>query len=850
MRRSLLFILVLLAGRPGLALASRASVLPAPLLDYNAHAMTDSCLADCSGLLEAPAGKRGFVVARDGHLWFEEGSRARFFGVNVAKEAVCQPPAVIDRAVEVFAHAGINLVRLHHVDDRYGVLGTGGRLLPERLASLDYWIAQLKERGIYVYLDLLDYRTFTEAEGVPNASRLGRGAKPYAFFDQRLIELQKQYARALLVDHVNPHTGLPYGRDPAVAMVELCDENGLFTRLDWRLLEEPYRSQLRTLWNEWLANRYGSTANLARSWTNYLGQCALGPSESLERRTVGLPRMALGNAPNLDYRQAFNAAARRNDGARFAYHLHRAYFAQMRDYLRSLGVRAPLTATGAMDQPPDLKAVADELDATALNFYWDHPAFGPAAEWRSAGYFSGANPCQGMPPSAFAPVVSAGRIWGKPLVVREWGYCYPNPYRGAGMIEAAAYGALLDVDVMLLFTYQAGDGDRALSYFDVRADPARWGLLSAGAAIFLGGGVTPAQPTLALALGEVDLFNYYSYAHPAWRLAWVAPVGMTFPDQEGAPALPFTVASGRSGATRYLGTNTLMYWNQRNTDSAYRVLDATPERRSGYALAAGPTLTADFLFDGIGYQRGTRCRLVAWPCFRPADLAAHGCRPIGVAGEAALGCYHPGRHNYVFHNLNDRGVLGMALDALAAQGIGEGHLAVDSQCFTAITGEISRDGERGLLKVTAPAVRALAGNLPSTPVALGPGVSISGCPRRGVLVLLALDGQPAAASRSLLVIWSDDAANRGQALRPAGPKSPKELVLAAAGSRPVTTMGRRLAAPLRVQVGGKPVLAAYLQGGAWQVLLDGQEARVWCDTPGATIATPGRRQVMVTGRAP
>ena len=37
-----------------------------------------------SHLLDAPAGKHGFVQARDGHLVFEDGQRVRFLGFNIA----------------------------------------------------------------------------------------------------------------------------------------------------------------------------------------------------------------------------------------------------------------------------------------------------------------------------------------------------------------------------------------------------------------------------------------------------------------------------------------------------------------------------------------------------------------------------------------------------------------------------------------------------------------------------------------------------------------------------------------------------------------------------------------------
>lgn len=41
-------------------------------------------ILDYSHLLDAPAGKHGFVETRNGHLYFEDGKRARFLGFNVA----------------------------------------------------------------------------------------------------------------------------------------------------------------------------------------------------------------------------------------------------------------------------------------------------------------------------------------------------------------------------------------------------------------------------------------------------------------------------------------------------------------------------------------------------------------------------------------------------------------------------------------------------------------------------------------------------------------------------------------------------------------------------------------------
>jgi len=38
---------------------------------------------DFSFLLDAPAGKHGFVTVNDGHFYFKDGIRTRFWGLNI-----------------------------------------------------------------------------------------------------------------------------------------------------------------------------------------------------------------------------------------------------------------------------------------------------------------------------------------------------------------------------------------------------------------------------------------------------------------------------------------------------------------------------------------------------------------------------------------------------------------------------------------------------------------------------------------------------------------------------------------------------------------------------------------------
>jgi len=125
---------------------------------------------------------------------------------------------------------------------------------PEALDRLDYLTPQLIHRGVYIYLCTLNYRPFNAADGLP--PEIEQLASPYqgrhvvGFFDPKQIELQKEFACNLLV-HRNAYTGKTYAEDPAVAMAEINNENGLLHgwlagTLDQ--LPDVFQNELRGQW--------------------------------------------------------------------------------------------------------------------------------------------------------------------------------------------------------------------------------------------------------------------------------------------------------------------------------------------------------------------------------------------------------------------------------------------------------------------------------------------------------------------------------------------------------------------------------------------------------------------------
>ena len=824
-----------------------------PILDPNRARFPRSSLHDFSDLLPAPGAQKGFLSSRNGHFYWGDGTRARFWGINVANTSLQVPDAEIDGMIANFRAAGFNLVRLHHFDERDGIIDLNApdsrRLLNERLRKLDYWIYKAKQAGIVVYLDLLDYRHFKAGDGVANAEAVGRAARPYAVFDARLIELQKEYARKLLREHVNSYTGLAYADNPTIAMVELYDESGLFMRRGvWRQMPEPYATKFRSFWNAYLKKQYVTTDALRRAWTPYTpgttpAKSELRPNESLEAGNVSVPALTWTPEQVPVNQRAYAGLSRRTDGARFAYGLHRLYFRDMKSYLRGLGVKVPICATGRFDDEADLRSMSDELDYIGTNFYYDHPRWGAnAPSWQPPSYYHNANPMSHIDELSFAAQIGLARVAGKPLVVREWNYCWPNRNRAAGMIEAASFGALHDIDAMILFCYETKATPR-VSYFNVRSDPSRWGLCGVGAQIFLKGLVQPSRYRIVVPYGPLDTFLYTKYHQPFYALGWATRVENAFYDGDTYtatdPQRTLILTPGRSGLGKFVGAPAVLWTSTLRRDSAGNPLPI-PEYLREYGISVYDAGRTSLTYSGLIYnERAQRERNLDF-ALPLAGVLRNGYTPIGTNPQhgAANGFVDAKNQRFVFGNLDPADALRAGLDALQEfKGVPNRHDANDLNIFTSDTGELFRDAASGRLIVSTPQVQALCGNLVGVGRVMTAGLRARNL-KNGVLVALSLDGRPLVSSQNFMIKMVTDARNADEVAAPdprfAG--SPEaQWKLTQLGQGPVTTYGKANATPMQVSIEHQQLVDVYQTGGSWELLVNGSEWKFWSDVPGARV---------------
>ena len=457
---------------------------------------------DLSSLLKAPAGRDGFVTVRDGHLAEADGSRLRIWGINLSAAAGLPRKEDAPHLAAVLARHGLNGVRFHYFDRPApgGILQASGpdtRVLdPEQLDRLDLLVAELKKRGIYTNINLNVARQFREGDGVRDHELLGF-AKGLTHFDERLIELQKEYARQLLT-HRNPYTGEEYRNEPAVAIVEMVNENSLVeswfsgrllgkgTRKNpgtWTDIPASYERELTARYQVWLRERL-SAEDLSR----LRGEAGVGEGDDVPRLTPA--------------RLAAASELRFHTEAAFYIDLEDRFFQKMRAFLRDeLGVRSLLVGSSDHNHGrsgyPLLRSTA-KLDVVDGHVYWQHPHYLEGRLPSGQSRFRIPNtPMVADPLHSTVVQLARSAVEGRPYTVSEVNHPFPHRYSSEGIPTLAAYGALQDWDGIFWYTFEHRRPDewepRARGHFDLRPDPVKMAQLAAGALIFLRGDVAPAM---------------------------------------------------------------------------------------------------------------------------------------------------------------------------------------------------------------------------------------------------------------------------------------------------------------------------------------------------------------------
>ena len=342
---------------------------------------------DFSFLCDAPAGKHGFITVRNGRFVFEEnGEPVRFHGGNLTFESCYPTHEQADELAERLSRIGYNAVRLHHFDQHL----PRSESVPDALDRLEYLVAACKKRGIYISLDLYTLRTgWNRLEGIDY--------KLAVILIPEAREEFKNFIRSWLT-HVNKYTSLRWCDDPVFNSISIVNENPLFHILN-------------------LTNRREITDRYEAAFAQWAAKKGVDVSGT-ERTKLFLS---------------------------FLDELYRDYYADMKRFLRDLGVKAPLSEQNCIPSP-NLAGQRGTYDYVDNHLYWDHPSnYALPFNIRNASVLSE----RMRNPRELAP----SRIFGKPFTVTEYNYCFPNAYRAECGAIYGVMAAFQSWDGLYRFTY-------------------------------------------------------------------------------------------------------------------------------------------------------------------------------------------------------------------------------------------------------------------------------------------------------------------------------------------------------------------------------------------------------------
>jgi hypothetical protein len=376
---------------------------------------------DFSSLVEAgPAGKHGFLkVSPKGEFVFEKApdKPVRIFSCSNPME-YWKPstPEEIAAYAEQLRLAGYNCFRAHYLDLML-MIETSEDLQPnpKQLERWDILCAELKKRGIYLYVDITSIWFAYYGNMVRGKAWTAEGRKRnlYGRMYWQDPEARAQWEKATryLLNRVNPQTGLALKDDPQVLVFGLRNEAGVHFLLDHMNKDGMQEKGLLPPFHTWLEQRYQNIANLNKAWQSNHASFADIPFP--ERKGVG-PATA--------------------DLQRFILDVEMETLDWMKGVVQSIGVRA-LIQDYNVGVSFSGSLAKSALPAVESHAYHDHPSSYISPGSTMTNYSAAA---QGFP---FVTWLNEVRQLDRPFIVTEWGYPYWNQWRYEAGLSAPAYGA-------------------------------------------------------------------------------------------------------------------------------------------------------------------------------------------------------------------------------------------------------------------------------------------------------------------------------------------------------------------------------------------------------------------------
>lgn len=361
-----------------------------------------------------PVGTYGRVIVNSsGNLAFEK----KADNINFFCCSISSIPATKEK-INIFADTirrqGYNIVRFHFLDDwLMGEAKANFEFNETKLDLFEYFVACLKERGIYLYFDAM-----TSNNGFRPGHYWSKGSAKYKNDIMALAEVREHWRIGVtkLLTHENPYTKMRLVDDPVIAVLLYYNELEFYTR-------GGLHPVLASEWHSWLKKSYGNDgAALAKAWNN--------PAKYV----AGTP---IDQIPLFDESGQYGKSQYSLDVGRFMSELERNMGEWFETTIRNIGYRG-LTTLWDMGNNFRYDVARTPYPVVSIHNYHAH-----ATDWVSKGSSVDQSSAIANAGGIFRSTAST-RLSDRPLFVAEYAFYFWCSYRYEEGLLFGAYSALQD----------------------------------------------------------------------------------------------------------------------------------------------------------------------------------------------------------------------------------------------------------------------------------------------------------------------------------------------------------------------------------------------------------------------
>ncbi|MFW6189828.1 MAG: hypothetical protein ACOC7T_05270 [Planctomycetota bacterium] len=446
-------------AKPAEVAAAGEEAAPQPLLhEGNSWAFTppedqftDDALLDLRRLNEQEAGRTGFIRLSEDGMGFVRGDGEPIRFWSAVSGLAQMDPEQMERHCKFLSKRGVNMIRIH---GNLAASEEGDRITDvnaDAVEGIKRAVAVAKRHGIYVTISPYWYHHKMPKSWGLEGYQGGEMPTGTMFFNEKFQDGYKRWVRELYATP-NPHTGVPLKDEPAVAIIQVKNEDSLLFYTFDRIPPEQKR-KLGGMYADWLREKYGSLQAAHRAWDGH----TIGQPQNPNMIADDWDGGPIGFLITWQYTQQLGGGMkqRANDQLRFLAEVQRDFYAEIDRYYREeLGCKQ---LTNAMNWKSADKLTTDDAER------WTYTACDVIAVNRyTGGIHRGENNGYRIDPGHYLKNVSVLRnplrmptnlkqVVGHPFIITESAWVHPNLYQTEGPLMAAAYMSVNGVDSLYWF---------------------------------------------------------------------------------------------------------------------------------------------------------------------------------------------------------------------------------------------------------------------------------------------------------------------------------------------------------------------------------------------------------------